>query len=173
LIEINYGHHAERFAMRPLEKDYPINILEGAVRSGKTWSLVPKNSLWLRVSGRRAQGDYGPSTEHPLPSSSLSAQAFLWCYRPELTSRHFLTWALKWKIELRHIQPGKPMQNEYVESFHGRLREECLPMSCFTNLFDARKKVALWKAEYDEQRRHSSLGYRTPAEFARMAITRS
>ena len=46
-------------------------------------------------------------------------------------------------------------------------------MSWFMNLFDARRKVALWKAEYNEQRPHSSLGYRTPAEFARMAMTRS
>lgn len=61
---------------------------------------------------------------------------------PELTSRHFLAWALKWKIELRHIQPGKPPQNAHVESFHGRLREECLRVSWFINLFDARRKVA-------------------------------
>jgi putative transposase len=92
---------------------------------------------------------------------------------PELTSRHFLAWALEWKIELRHIQPGKPTQNAHVESFHGRLREECLRVSWFTNLFDARRKVADRKAEYNEQRPHSSLGYRTPAEFARVAITRS
>jgi transposase InsO family protein len=92
---------------------------------------------------------------------------------PELTSRHFLAWALAWKIELRHIQPGKPTQNAHVESFHGRLREECLRVSWFTNLFDARRKVSNWKAEYNEQRPHSSLGYRTPAEFARVAITQS
>jgi len=49
------------------------------------------------------------------------------------------------KIELRHIQPGKPTQNAHVESFHGRLREECLRVSWFNNLFDARRKVANWK----------------------------
>lgn len=84
---------------------------------------------------------------------------------PELTSRHFLAWGLEWKIELRHIQPGKPTQNDHVESFHGRLREECLRMSWFRNLFDARIKIAAWKKEYNEKRPHSSLGYRTPAEF--------
>jgi putative transposase len=60
-----------------------------------------------------------------------------------------------------------------VESFHGRLREECLRVSCFANLFDARRKVSYWKMEYNEQRPHSSLGYRTPAEFARVAMTQS
>jgi putative transposase len=68
---------------------------------------------------------------------------------------------------------GKPTQNAHVESFHGRLREECLRVSWFMNLFDARRKVALWKAEYNEQRPHSSLSYRTPAEFARVALTQS
>jgi putative transposase len=85
---------------------------------------------------------------------------------PELTSRRYLAWALEWKIELRHIQPGKPTQNAHVESFHGRLREECLRASWFINLFDARRKISSWRKEYNEQRPHSSLGYRTPIEFA-------
>jgi putative transposase len=85
---------------------------------------------------------------------------------PELTSRHILAWSVDSKVELRHIQPGKPTQNAYVESFHGRLREECLRVSWFTNLFDARRKISNWKTEYNEERPHSSLGYRTPSEFA-------
>jgi transposase InsO family protein len=48
---------------------------------------------------------------------------------PELTSRHFLAWAVEWKIDLRHIQPGKPIHNAHVQSFHRRLREECVRVS--------------------------------------------
>jgi putative transposase len=88
---------------------------------------------------------------------------------PELTSRHFLAWCLDRRIELVHIQPGKPTQNAQVESFHGRLREECLRVSWFQNLFDARRKVASWRRDYNEERPHSSLQYRTPAEFAAMS----
>ena len=77
---------------------------------------------------------------------------------PELTSRHFLAWCVERQIELVHIQPGKPTQNAHVESFHGRLREECLTVSWFQNLFDARRKIAAWKIEYNEERPHSSLG---------------
>jgi putative transposase len=66
---------------------------------------------------------------------------------PELTSRHFLAWALESKVELRHIQPGKPTQNAHVESFHGRLREECLRVNWFVNLIDARRKIAAWKQD--------------------------
>ena len=85
---------------------------------------------------------------------------------PELTSRHFLAWCVERQIELIHIQPGKPTQNPHVESFHGRLREECLTLSWFQNLFDARRKISAWRIEYNEERPHSSLGYRTPKEFA-------
>ena len=88
---------------------------------------------------------------------------------PELTSRHFLAWAIERGIELLHIQPGKPTQNGRLESFHGKLREECLRVSWFQNLFDARRKVAAWKKEYNEERPHSSLGYRTPKEFTEMS----
>jgi putative transposase len=86
---------------------------------------------------------------------------------PELTSRHFLAWCIERKIELIHIQPGKPTQNAHVESFHGGLREECLRVSWFQNLFDAGRKIAFWHRDYNEQRPHSSLNYRTRAEFAR------
>jgi putative transposase len=85
---------------------------------------------------------------------------------PELTSRHFLAWCVERQIELIHIQPGKPTQNPHIESFHGRLREECLAISWFQNLFDARRKISAWRIEYNEERPHSSLGYRTPKEFA-------
>lgn len=86
---------------------------------------------------------------------------------PEFTSRHFLAWCIERGIELVHIQPGKPQQNGYVESFHGKLRDECLNVSWFENLWDARRKIAAWRKEYNEERPHSSLGYQTPAEYAR------
>ncbi|MGB6979008.1 MAG: integrase core domain-containing protein, partial [Candidatus Acidiferrales bacterium] len=86
---------------------------------------------------------------------------------PELTSRHFLAWCIERKIELLHIRPGRPMENGRVESFHGKLRDECLRVSWFGNLFEARRKIGLWRSEYNEERPHSSLGYRTPEEFAR------
>jgi putative transposase len=85
---------------------------------------------------------------------------------PELTSQHFLAWCVERQIELVHIQPGKATQNARVESFHGSWREECLAVSWFQNLFDARRKIAAWRKEYNEERPHSSLGHKTPKEFA-------
>ena len=86
---------------------------------------------------------------------------------PEFTSRHFLAWAMERQIELLHIEPGRPVQNAHVESFHGKLRDECLNASWFGNLFEARVKIAAWREEYNEERPHSALGYQTPTAFAR------
>jgi transposase InsO family protein len=57
-----------------------------------------------------------------------------------------------------HIQPAKPMQNSRVESFNGRLRDECLNASWFLNLADAKRKIESWREEYNAERPHSSLG---------------
>jgi transposase InsO family protein len=63
------------------------------------------------------------------------------------------------------IQPGRPMQNGHVESFHGRLRDECLNATWFRTLNDVRCTLATWREEYNCERPHSSLDYRTPQEF--------
>ena len=92
---------------------------------------------------------------------------------PEVSSRHYLAWCVERRIGTIHIQPGKPTQNGHVESFHGRLRDECLNTNWFWNLWDARRKIAAWQIDYNTNRPHSSLGYRTPAEFAEQAASPS
>jgi putative transposase len=84
---------------------------------------------------------------------------------PEFTSRQMLSWAEDWKVGLVHIQPGRPMQNGHVESFHGRLRDECLNATWFRTLNDVRYTLAAWREDYNCERPHSSLDYRTPQEF--------
>jgi putative transposase len=88
---------------------------------------------------------------------------------PEFTSRRMLGWAEDWKVGLVHIQPGRPMQNGHVESFHGRLRDECLNAHWFRTLNDVRSTLATWRQEYNCERPHSSLDYRTPEEFRQRA----
>jgi putative transposase len=75
---------------------------------------------------------------------------------PEFTSRRMIGWAEDWKVGLVHIQPGRPMQNGHVESFHGRLRDECLNASWFRTLNDVRCTLATWREEYNCERPHSS-----------------
>ena len=86
---------------------------------------------------------------------------------PEFTSRHFPGWCEEKGVALIHIQPGCPMQNGHVESFNGRFRDECLNANWFRDLNDARKKIEDWRKEYNTERPHSSLAYRTPEEYAR------
>jgi putative transposase len=88
---------------------------------------------------------------------------------PEFTSRRLLAWSEDWKVGLVHIQPGRPMQNGHVESFHGRLRDECLNASWFRTLNDVRNTLASWRQEYNWERPHSSLGYQTPEQFRQSA----
>jgi putative transposase len=85
---------------------------------------------------------------------------------PEFTSRHYLAWCEDHKIRPVHIQPGRPMQNGYVESFNGRFRDECLNANWFATMADARQKIESWRHDYNHERPHSSLGYRAPQEFA-------
>jgi putative transposase len=91
---------------------------------------------------------------------------------PEFTSRRMLAWAEDWKVGLVHIQPGRPMQNGHVESFNGRLRDECLNTSWFRTMNDVRYTLATWREEYNCDRPHSALNYRTPVEF-KLALERS
>lgn len=84
---------------------------------------------------------------------------------PELTSRALDQWAYERGVELHFIEPGKPQQNGFIESFNGRLRDECLNEHWFQNLPHARRITEEWRMDYNVNRPHSSLGNLTPEEF--------
>ena len=84
----------------------------------------------------------------------------------ELTSHVILAWQEEHHVEWHYIAPGKPMQNGLVESFNGRLRDECLNEHLFTNLPEARRLIEEWRTDYNTNRPHTSLGGLTPIEFA-------
>jgi putative transposase len=85
---------------------------------------------------------------------------------PEFISRVVDQWAYANGVELHFIDPGKPVQNAFIESFNGKFRDECLSQSWYTSLEDARQIIDAWRMDYNTVRPHSSLGYRTPAEYA-------
>lgn len=85
---------------------------------------------------------------------------------PEFTSRAFIAWAQAHGVRHILIQPGRPMQNGYIESFNGKFRDECLNEHWFQTLQQARTEIAIWRKDYNEVRPHSSLGRISPAEFA-------
>jgi putative transposase len=86
---------------------------------------------------------------------------------PEFTSRRFLSWSVDRRVRATTIQPGKPVQNPFIESFNGRFRDECLNMNWFANLTDARWTVQRWRLDYNGVRPHSSLSNRSPEAFRR------
>lgn len=88
---------------------------------------------------------------------------------PELTSKALFEWSRRTGVRLRFIEPGKPIQNAYVESFLGRFRDECLNEHWFGSLAEAQRTIEAWRRHYNEQRPHSALGYQTPEAYARRA----
>jgi len=84
----------------------------------------------------------------------------------ELTSLAILKWVKDNGVEWHYIAPGRPMQNGYVESFNGRMRDELLNETLFTSLAQARQAIAAWVHDYNNRRPHSALEYQTPAAYA-------
>lgn len=86
---------------------------------------------------------------------------------PEFVGKAMLNWAYERNVNLRQIDPGKPNQNAYIESFNGRLRDECLNEHWFTSLDHARGVIETWRREYNDERPKRSLGGLTPTEYAK------
>jgi putative transposase len=89
----------------------------------------------------------------------------------ELTSTAILKWSKDRKVDWHYTAPGKPTQNAFVESFNGRLRDECLNETLFTSLAQVRAVLAEWRNDYNTVRPHSNLGGRTPVEAAKQALS--
>jgi putative transposase len=88
---------------------------------------------------------------------------------PEFTSKALFFWSRKTGVKLHFIQPGKPTQNAFVESFNGKFRDQCLNLYWFRDLADARRTIEDWRMHYNEVRPHRSLNGQPPAVFAKQA----
>ncbi|RBE13778.1 integrase core domain-containing protein, partial [Xanthomonas oryzae] len=84
----------------------------------------------------------------------------------EFCGKAMVAWAHANRVQLRQIQPGKPNQNAYVESFNGRLRDECLNEHWFPTLLHARTEIERWRREYNQHRPKKAIGAMTPATYA-------
>ena len=121
--------------------------------SRKCLGLVADTSL----SGRRVARELDTiATARGLPSTVVSDNG------TGLTSVAILRWSQERGVAWHYIAPGKPTQNAFVESFNGRLRDECLNETVFTSLRQARAVLAAWRGDYNEVRSHSALGGRAP-----------
>lgn len=103
--------------------------------------------------------------EHGRPKALLTDNG------PEFTSRAVEAWAYRHGVRLDFIQPGKPMQNAFVESFNGRFRDECLNEHWFEGLDEAKEVIEQWRLDYNQVRPHSSLGDLPPEEYAARLVS--
>jgi putative transposase len=88
---------------------------------------------------------------------------------PEFTCKALDEWACRKGVKLNFIDPGKPVQNAFIESFNGRFRDECLNMNWFLSLRHAQEVIEAWRIDYDEVRPHGSLKGKSPKEYAKAA----
>lgn len=98
--------------------------------------------------------------DRPLPKTIVCDNG------PELTCKAMFFWPKDHQVKLHFIQPGKPTQNAFVESFNGRFREGCLNQHGFRSLQHIRIKIDSWRRHYNEEGPHSSLQFMTPTAFA-------
>lgn len=84
----------------------------------------------------------------------------------EFTGNAILQWTDRAKLDWHYIAPGKPIQNAFIESFNGRLRDELLNETLFSSLTHARSALSNWRGDYNDRRPHSGRGWLTPTEFA-------
>jgi putative transposase len=166
---------------RPPAPDHPnqqwaLDFLEDALASGRKIRLLSvidvftREALALEVDTSLPGGAVVRvldclGGERPLPDRVVLDNG------PELISRVLEEWAHRHAVALHFIDPGQPIQNAHCESFHGRLRDECLNEQWFLSLGDARRIVEAWRQDYNRHRPHSALGYQTPAEYAQRAAT--
>jgi putative transposase len=132
-----------------------LNIVDDVTR--ECLAAIPDTS----ISGRRVARELtAVITRRGKPQMIVSDHG------TEFTSNAILSWAGEQRVEWHYIAPGKPMQNGYIESFNGRMRDELLNETLFFDLDQARQMIGAWVTDYNTARPHSSLGYRTPAAYA-------
>ena len=125
------------------------------------WSRhSPMREVGLRMSGETV----GQALDRVLTGVS-GPRSITVDHGTEFQSRALEEWAYRRGVQLDFIRPGKPVENAFIESFNGRLRDECLNVHQFASLAEAQAIIEAWRCDYNQRRPHSSLGHLTPNEF--------
>ena len=138
---------------------------QGRIRSLNIVDDYTRECLWIEVD-RSLSGHRVTRVLDNLIELRGKPQSLVMDNGPEFAGLTLDRWVYREQVQLNFIQPGKPTQNAYVESFNGKFRDECLNENIFKNLDHAREVIENWRVDYNEQRPHSSLNKLTPSQFA-------
>ena len=120
----------------------------------------------LEVAARQSGRSVGKALDRVFNSATVPRSITV-DHGTEFQSRALEDWAYRRGVQLDFIRPGKPVENAYIESFNGRLRDECLNVHQFTSLAEAKAIIETWRVDYNQRRPHSLLGHLTLNEFVR------
>ena len=153
----------------PTER-WSMDFVHDALADGRTFRVLTVVDQWsrqspiLEVASSLSGATVGSALDRVLAAGAL-LRSITVDHGTEFMSRALEDWAYQRGVQLDFIRPGKPVENAFIESFNGRLRDECLNVHQFTSIEDAKAKIEAWRVDYNQRRPHSSLGHLTPNEF--------
>jgi len=153
----------------PTER-WSMDFVHDALADGRTFRVLTVVDQWsrqspiLEVASRVSGATVGLALDRVLSAGALLPSITV-DHGTEFMSRALEDWAHQRGVQLDFIRPGKPVENAFIESFNGRLRDECLNVHQFTSIEDAKAKIEAWRVDYNQRRPRGSLGHLTPNEF--------
>lgn len=155
------------------DERWSMDFVHDQLSDGRPIRMLTVVDQWSRESvliepGFRMSGDRVAEALDRVSSKRSLPRSIRVDYGTEFMSKALAEWAWKNGVHLDFIRPGKPTENGMIESFNGRLRDECLNCNEFESLDDARARIEAWRIDYNHERPHSALGHLTPKEYVRL-----
>ena len=147
-----------------------VDFVHDALADGRPFRILTVVDQWsrsspvLEVASRMSGSTVGEALDRVLEDAPRPRSITV-DHGTEFQSRALEDWAYRRGVQLDFIRPGKPIENAFIESFNGRLRDECLNVHQFASIADAQDKIEAWRLDYNQRRPHGSLGHLTPSEF--------
>lgn len=151
---------------------WSMDFVHDTLADGRPFRILTVVDNWSRQSpvleaGFRMSGELVGQTLDRALQGNPGLRSITLDHGTEFQSRALEDWAYRRGVQLDFIHPGKPVENAFIESFNGRLRDECLNVHQFLSLEAARAIIEMWRLDYNQRRPHSSLGHLAPNEFLR------